>query len=51
MAITYNNIFPPKFAQIWIFGLKRKHLATLLPTQESPSRGSFNVMYVRFENF
>jgi hypothetical protein len=21
---------PPKFAQIWIFGLKRNHLATLL---------------------
>jgi hypothetical protein len=31
----YTNIFqckkdPPKFAQIWIFGLKTNHLATLV---------------------
>jgi hypothetical protein len=25
---------PPKFTQIWIFGLKTNHLATLLPIQE-----------------
>jgi hypothetical protein len=35
MVIKYNKIFyilqdPPKFTQIWIFGLKRNHLATLL---------------------
>jgi hypothetical protein len=29
MAIKYTNIFPPKFAQIGIFGLKINHLATL----------------------
>jgi hypothetical protein len=27
MTIKYINIFP-SFAQIWIFGLKRNHLAT-----------------------
>jgi hypothetical protein len=33
MAIKYNNVSSisgtPKFTQIWIFGLKRNHLATL----------------------
>jgi hypothetical protein len=29
IALKYNNIFPPKFPQIWIFGLKRNHLVTL----------------------
>jgi hypothetical protein len=33
MAKEYANIFlfqgPPKFIKIWIFGLKKKHLATL----------------------
>jgi hypothetical protein len=34
--IKYTNIFQcktlPKFTQIWIFGLKTNHLATLDPT-------------------
>jgi hypothetical protein len=31
MAVKYTNIFnPPKISQIWIFGLKLCHLATLV---------------------
>jgi hypothetical protein len=34
MVIKYTKYFPqqdpPKFTQIWIFGLKTNHLATLL---------------------
>jgi hypothetical protein len=38
MVIKYNIIIhtfqsPPKFTNIWIFGLKINHLATLLCTQ------------------
>jgi hypothetical protein len=37
MAIEYTNLFQfqgrPKFSQIWIFGLKIDHLATLLWTK------------------
>jgi hypothetical protein len=36
MTIEYTKLFPlqcpAKFTQIWIFGLKLKHLATLLGT-------------------
>jgi hypothetical protein len=36
VSIKYTNIFhckfPPKFSQIWIFGLKTNHLATLVET-------------------
>jgi hypothetical protein len=39
MSIKYTNIFhwqgPPKLTQIWIFGLKTYHLATLLTTANS----------------
>jgi hypothetical protein len=30
---------PPKFTQIWIFGLKTNHLATLAPTHISSHCG------------
>jgi hypothetical protein len=38
-SIKYTIIFqlqdPPKFTQIWIFGLKTNHLATLALTVET----------------
>jgi hypothetical protein len=38
MVIKYINILlqdPPKFTQIWIFGSKKFHLATLPQTKET----------------
>jgi hypothetical protein len=29
VSLKYINIFPPKLTQIWIFGLKTNHLATM----------------------
>jgi uncharacterized protein YjbI with pentapeptide repeats len=44
MAVIYTNIVPPKYTQIGIFGLKRNHLATLLPICNTVQFRAWNII-------
>jgi hypothetical protein len=48
MIIKYSNIFHSKalqkFTQIWIFGLKKYHLATLVPTVRSQLTDDYSII-------
>jgi hypothetical protein len=41
--IFHCNMYPPKFTQIWIFGLKIHHLAT-------PGSGSYGLRQCTFSD-